>query len=154
MIKNIITSKNTDYSTFLQCDCGSEILWFYYYHGTTTCEEIIGVDYFGYLKKKENSLDKHFNFSAKQFKIFLQDLKNIQHIEEFCKDYECNGSYIRIKKDSLGFYSIFKFKDRKFLFKGTYVWDIKIRSPQLIELINELNEMEKVIDYYNKKVEN
>ena len=145
MIKSIITSKNTDYSIFLQCDCSNEILWFYYYHRTTTCEEIIMLDYFGYLKNEEDNRYRYFAFTNFLFNAFIDDLIKSQDLKTFYMEYYNKGSYLILEKTELGFYNLYKYSGRKNLMKKKRVWDISIREPQMSEFINELKNMQKEI---------
>lgn len=146
MIKNIITSRNADYSTFLHCDCGNEILWFYYYHGTSTCEEIIALDYFGNLKNtKYNNSYKHFVFDVFLFNKFVKDLISAQTLETFHSEYYNGYSYLVLEKDKNNFYNIYSYVNKEKMIKENALWDISMREFQLTELINELKNMQKII---------
>lgn len=149
MVKNIITSKNTDYSTFLHCHCGGEILWFYYYHETLSCDEIIFLDYFGYLKEEEENRNKSFVFTKTLFYEFLESLIKAQDSSNFYKIYSNNGSFLILEKDNLGFYTLYKYINKKSLLKSKYIWSITIREPQVTEFIEELKRMKSTIEEWN-----
>ena len=153
MIRNIISSKHTDYSTFIQCDCGREILNFYYYKETTTCEEIICVDYFGYLDKKEDIYKKQFSFTISTLLKFIQDLESTQNLKEFESEYEDRGSYLTLRKNEFKFYTICKYANKKSLKLNRAIWDIAIRPPEILELISELKKLLSTImeEKYSKE---
>ena len=152
MIKNIITFKNPDYSIFIQCDCGREILNFYYYKETFTCEEIICLDYFGYVKNEDDFKSKYFTFDHLVLNNFINDLISAQNTsEEYYKEYEGKNSYLTLKKDNFNFYHLYRFKDKNNLLKNKYIWDVTFHQQQISELIEELLNMKMVIEQNQRK---
>ena len=152
IIKNIITSKNTNYSTFLQCDCGGEILWLYFYYKTSTCEEIIILDYIGDLKDKKEFKYKHFSFTRDNLNSFSNDLISSQDLKTFYNIYEDRGSYLIFEKDELNFYTLRIAKNKKLAIKKKYVWEIIVQPPQLIEFSDEIKKLQSIIKEWDKKL--
>lgn len=149
MVKNIISSRNTDYSIFLQCDCGQEVLWLYYFHGTMTCDEIIGLNFIGYFRSEKDYARRYFAFTYNTFAKLIETLKLFQTQnsgEEMLYD---RGAYLVIEKDDRGFYSISTYHNSREMRVKHSIWSVDIREPQVTEFIVELEKMQEVIDKYN-----
>lgn len=145
MIKPIISNRLEDKSIFIHCDCGNEIIQFYYYKETSLCPEIIGLQYYGYIKDKEDSKCTSHQFNRKTFRIFLDKLHEslredkLHHISE---DYH---QYLILDKDEHNFWKIVKARSARQIFHKNYVWDICLREPSVRELITELDCMWNII---------
>lgn len=149
MIKPIISNRLDNKSVFIHCECGNEIIQFYYYKETTTCPEIIGLQYYGYVKNKEDSRCTNFQFNKKTFKIFINKLKESLKEDKFHAIFEDHDEYLVIDKDNYGFWKILKYKGAKRIFHKLSVWDISLRELSIRELIKELEEIWKIISEEN-----
>ena len=82
---SIISNRNEDYSFFLQCNCGNDLIQFYYYKETNLNDKIIGIRYFGHLEdvnKKSKNTSFIFNNTKtlNQFINYLEDMENAIHV--------------------------------------------------------------------------
>lgn len=141
MIKPIISNRLEDISLFLHCECGNEIIQFYYYKETSTCPEIIGLQYFGYVKNKEDSKCTGFQFNRDTFKLFIDKLKQSLKEDTLQQIFEDHNEYLMINKDIYGFWKICKTRNAKQIFDKFYIWDICLRDISIKELIAELDKM-------------
>ena len=146
MIKEIISSRNEDFTFYVQCSCGQEVIQFYYYKETNIDPKIIGIKYFGYLKDYKDSRCANFTFTEETFDQFIDityKALNVNIVHGSIKD----GSELLIyDKDKHGFYTLLKARSDKLSKKGIYVWDICLREEEVSLIYEKLLEMKEVIE--------
>lgn len=146
MIKEIISSRNEDYSFFVHCNCGNEIIQFYYYRPTNIDEEIIGIRYYGYVKNVKDSRCTSFTFTRETFNNFIESTYNAIYNENTLYGViQDNNAYLIFNKDKHGFYTLLKARSKILLLKKQYVWDIMLRKPEVQLLYDRLLKMKEVI---------
>lgn len=141
MLYDIIPSRNIDYSFYVKCDCGKELLHFTYYAETTNCEEIISVKYYGPSSEKGANI---FTFTLDSLRNLSDNLRLSlsEQTYTFVLHDGCISLYVT--KDNLGFYTIKRTHHKISLMED---WEICIRDFTVETLIIELNNMhDKIID--------
>lgn len=170
MIRDLISNRREDYSFYISCDCSMEIVQFYYYKGTTTCPEIIGVRFYGnfysgsgnnvgkpYCRKRCNKKRApmgdvfSFTFSYEDFCKLVDGVndKNNKGEEELLGlDLPIVSEYATFgMKHEVGSYiSISKSNNKGDYYKGNYLWDITFHKSLFGGVVDRLNEMKLVID--------
>ena len=141
MVKELISSRNENYTFFVQCCCGQEIIQFYFYEKTNIDDEILGLRYFGHIQNHKNSNCANFRFNRDMFKTIIDSLKESVNVKIYNKTFIFGGELLAIKKDALGFYSLIKFKNKRSKRKEINIWDICIHKDSILDLIAELEEM-------------
>lgn len=145
MIKEIISNRNEDFTFYVQCNCGQEVIQFYYYKETNIDPKIIGIKYFGYLKDYRDSRCVNFAFTEETFDQFIDityKALNVNIVHGAIKD----GSELLIyDKDKHGFYTLLKARSDKLIKKGIYVWDICLKAAEVSLIYEKLLEMREVI---------
>ena len=148
MVKEIISSRNEDYSFFIQCSCGSEVIQLYYYKETSISEEIIGLKYYGCVKDIRLS---NFTFTRESFNLFVDMIAQALNPNESNKYIKDGNDHLAITKDKYGFYILSKSKEKTSWFnKEKCVWDINIREPEMKVLKEKLLDMKSIILGENK----
>lgn len=145
MYKQIIDSRNESNVIFLRCYCGGEIISIYYYPATTTCQEILALDYFGIIKNKKLQKYKYYNFTRDTFSIFINNLENCLVTNIYDGKIECIHSFISINKNNNIFTEISLYIKNMKKKTSTKVWDITIRNQELKEFIFQLKQMQNNI---------
>ena len=152
MYKQIIDSKNETDIIFLRCHCGGEIISIYYYPATTTCQEIIFLDYYGYIKSKYLYKYKHYSFNRDLFEDFINALERCELEGPYEKNIKCPYSYLNISKLNHNFTELKLCIDRKLKSKNKQpikIWDITIRDKELVEFVSRLKQMQnKILEVY------
>ena len=139
MIHDVIASRDMDYSFYVKCDCGKEILHFAYFGQTRSCPEIISLKYYG----PDNTWNgDSFNFTQTNLRKLSDHLKLSLSEHSYIFAISDGVSFLAVEKDALGFYLI-----RKRLHARPNVddWEICIRDFTLKSLISELDNMYSVI---------
>lgn len=149
MNRFIISGRKEDYSIFLHCLCGNEIIQFYYYKQDSVLGEILGLKYYGALKDPSQSIYNHFQFDSTSFadlilklEIFIKD-----DSREVLKYYIAHQKedILKIEKDEDGFYLLRRSKSLKDSMEDIYLWDITFREEEAIELLSALRKLQKYI---------
>lgn len=147
MIKEIISGRNEDYSFFIQCLCGNEILQFYYFKPTNIDEEIIGLKFYGIVKRAKDSKCTNFFFDRKSFDYFVKAIHKMiiseGPVHGVIAD---NQDFLIYDKDKYGFYTLLKSRSKILLSKKQYVWDITLRKSEMEEIYNRLLKIKEVIE--------
>ena len=145
MIKNIVCNGKEDYSFYLMCDCGGEILQFYYYKKSTYSDEKIGIKFFGHIDGSKNSYDRLVMINSNDLKTLVDAIKSDGSV------FECGlgDSYFVVKHSNDGFIHIIKAKDEKRYSKDEFIWDIIIHKVSVNDLIEQINKMIVYIEKCN-----
>ena len=145
-IKNIISSTREVASVYIQCMCGNEILWLYFYKATRDEDEIIGMNYLCNQVKIQtihNSLTNHFSFDRLTLGKFIEALEKINNHGISIK----NGkSILLIDRNESGVVQIYKAESQKGMDNKNFVWDITLENNIIPEIIDKLKEFKKVVD--------
>ena len=142
MYKTIIDGRPEKSIIFLRCYCGGEIISVYYYPATTTCREIIALDYYGDLSKKLSKY-KHFDFDRDSFLNFINAVDRCTLEGPYKKEFKSIHSTLKISKESTPFSEISIQYDK--WKKPIKVWDMTIRNSEIKEFSESLKEMWEVI---------
>ena len=145
MVKELISNRNENYTFFIQCSCGQEILQFYYYKYTNVDDEIIALRYFGHIDNHKDSKCANFTFTRRDFNELILALNKCLSEDHFGKLIQDKEEILAIRKDKLGFYTLLKFRDKKQKEKENFIWDICLSQKQVLKLIEKLNEMRDYI---------
>ena len=148
-IKELINSRNEDFTFYVQCNCGNELIQFYYYKETNIDPIIIGIKYFGYLNDKKDSKCANFNFSIETLDKFIEatyKALNVNIIHGYIPDavYKDN-EFLVFDKDEDNFYQLYKIRNKTHLKQNKYVWDICLRRDEVSLIYEKLIEMREVI---------
>lgn len=148
-MKQLINSRNEDFTFYVQCNCGNEIIQFYYYKETSIDPTIIGIKYFGYLKDKKDSRCANFNFSVETLDEFIEatyKALNINIIHGYIPDdNNKKEEFLIFDKDRDNFYRLYKVRDKLHLKQNKYIWDICLRRDEVSLIYEKLIEMREVI---------
>jgi hypothetical protein len=138
MIREILSCSKEDYSFYVKCDCGREILQFYFYEDGGYCEPIIGINYFGHISStKSLTYDRSLILKP----TYLTDF--IKAVEDESTNFFINDSnhYFTIKHELGGFIHFIRAANEQDYEEGKYLWDITIHNTVKEELI-------KLLRYY------
>ena len=146
MIKEIISSRNEDFTFYVQCNCGQEVIQFYYYKETNIDPKIIGIKYFGYLKDYKDSRCANFTFTEETFNQFIEATYKALHVNIIHGAIKDEDEFLLFDKDRNNFYTLLKGRNLKSIKKGIYVWDICLREEEVSLIYDKLLEMKEVIE--------
>ena len=151
MYQKLISSRLEDAVIFLRCHCGNEVVCVYYYHQTSTCEEIIAMDYFGVLDEKKQRYSGYHAFTRESFNEFISVVERCGKCAPYVAEVTDTHSKIELRKisNSLTQMSLYSLKKR-FPVK---IWDISIRNDELIEFLTELKHIQNKIYEVEHNVE-
>lgn len=136
MVEKVINDRKEDYSFYVKCDCGKEILHFFYYKESRDCPEVIAINCFS----TNNSLSDipQVRLSSKTLRQLSNELKlayGSQIYETFIESFD---SIIHIVKDENNFFTISKIKNKLNL---STIWDISLRDYNIESLMEKLDEL-------------
>ena len=155
MVEKIISDRREDYSFYIKCDCGKEILQFSYYKEATDCPEVISINCFS---TNINLSDiPQVRLSSKTLRQISNELKlayGSQTYETFVESFD---SILYIQKDCNNFFTISKIKNK---LKLSTIWDISLRDYNIELLIEKLDKLydfilttrEKIKEEYVKQL--
>ena len=146
MIKEIISSRNEDFTFYVQCSCGQEVIQFYYYKETNIDPKIIGIKYFGYLRDYKDSRCANFSFTEESFNQFIEATYKALHVNIVHGAIKDKAELLVYDKDKSGFYTLLKAKNSTLIKKGVYIWDICLREEEVSLIYEKLLEMKEVIE--------
>ena len=135
MVHNVISSRNADYSFYVKCDCGKEILHFAYFGETNDCLEIIAAKYYGPDSGQSNDI---FTFTQSSLRKLSDHLKLSLTEENYSCTIEDGTVTLHVIKDALGFYTI---KKKRYLMAPIEDWEICLRDFNIKLIIEELDKM-------------
>ena len=140
MHKKLISSKLENSVVYVQCYCGAEMISIYHYKQTTTCPEILSLDYFGNIEDKHLVKYKYISFNRDSFNTLITMLKSCLSSKPVYKNHISDTDRSLIIERVTNEFCILKIEaiHRK---RNINVWDIMIRDKELAELIDELEEM-------------
>ena len=148
-IKEVINSRNEDFTFYVQCNCGNELIQFYYYKETNIDPIIIGIKYFGYLNDKKDSKCANFNFSIETLDKFIEatyKALNVNIVHGYIPDAVYKDSeFLVFDKDKDNFYQLYKIRNKTHLKQNKWVWDICLREEEVSLIYEKLVEMREVI---------
>lgn len=151
MIKKLISARNEDYTFFIQCSCGNEIIQFYYYKESNIDNEIIGIRYFGHLPDLKDSRCANFTFTRSSFYSFIEATERALRNDIIHGVVKDGLEYLVFDKDKYGFYTLLKARSNMMLKKKQYVWDISLRESEVKLIYEELLNMKNFIEEGFKK---
>ena len=149
MIKKIISGREENYSIFLHCLCGKEIIQIYYYKEDRVLSRIIGMQFYGQIKNPKDLIYNNFQFTDSSFIEFINKLE--EFINNDCdKDQKILMSHAKediltLKKDVDGFFIIGRSKNLEEAREDIFIWDINFRLPEAQEFLNELKKLKNII---------
>ena len=146
MIKEIISSRNEDFTFYVQCSCGQEVIQFYYYKETNIDPKIIGIKYFGYLRDYKDSRCANFSFTEESFNQFIEATYKALHVNIVHGAIRDKDELLVYDKDKSGFYTLLKAKNSTLIKKGVYIWDICLREEEVSLIYEKLLKMKEVIE--------
>ena len=146
MIKEIISSRNEDFTFYVQCSCGQEVIQFYYYRETNIDPKIIGIKYFGYLRDYKDSRCANFSFTEESFNQFIEATYKALHVNIVHGAIKDKDELLVYDKDKSGFYTLLKAKNSTLIKKGVYIWDICLREEEVSLIYEKLLKMKEVIE--------
>lgn len=146
MIKEIISSRNEDFTFYVQCSCGQEVIQFYYYKETNIDPKIIGIKYFGYLRDYKDSRCANFSFTEESFNQFIEATYKALHVNIVHGAIKDKDELLVYDKDKSGFYTLLKAKNSTLIKKGVYIWDICLREEEVSLIYEKLLKMKEVIE--------
>ena len=111
MIKEIISSRNEDFTFYVQCSCGQEVIQFYYYKETNIDPKIIGIKYFGYLRDYKDSRCANFSFTEESFNQFIEATYKALHVNIVHGAIKDKDELLVYDKDKSGFHTLLKAKN-------------------------------------------
>ena len=141
---NLISCSKEDYSFYVKCDCGKEILQFYYYEDDgATGEPIIGINYFGHIDSKaSDSYDRSVIFSKKSFLSFVSVLES-DGVEYALNTHD---RYFHAKRHkNTNYIHLIRALSEDYYDKGKYLWDIVIHDSLLSIFLQELNKIKDLL---------
>lgn len=158
MFREIISGKEEDYSIFLHCLCGKEIIQIYYYKEDTILHKIIGLRYYGQIKEEKNLIYGNFQFSESSFFNFIYKMEEFLNSNEPKSIYmssEYGEDILQLLKDEEDFFKLIRYKDLNEAKKDKDIWDIMFRKPEAKEFLDILKKIKSQIleDNNNNKVE-
>ena len=145
MIHNVISSRDADYSFYIKCDCGKEILHFAYFAETTACQEIIAVKYYGPDSGQTNDM---FTFTQASLRKLADHLKLSLTEEVYSFTLDDGYLSLNVVKDALGFYII---KKKRYNVASIEDWEICLRDFSIKLVIDELDIMYNTISEVREK---
>lgn len=138
MLSKIIPSRDPNYSFYVECDCGKELIQFLYFCETNTCKEIIALKYYG---QACEGADSSIALTQKQIRKMSDNLKFSLSETTYQFAVDEPTRQLKISKDQYGFYHIRKHEGKMY---KHIAWEIVLRSYNIKHLIDELDNM------YNK----
>lgn len=149
MIKKIISGREENYSIFLHCLCGKEIIQIYYYKEDRILSRIIGMQFYGQIKNPKHLIYNNFQFTDPSFIGFVDKLEEFIHTDSD-KDQKLLMSHAKediltLKKDTDGFFIIGRSKNLEDAREGNFIWDINFRLPEAQEFLDELKKLKIII---------
>ena len=154
MIKNLISSKTETDCVYLQCDCGNEIIKVYHYSRTSTCDEVLMLDYIGGVPSADLIKYKHINMVG-QLDKFIQELQNCCMNQEYCADITDSDYILRLKsyeERNIKIELFHTFENKRKILQEELVWDIHVRVSEMNEFLELLNELSRKINEVNNNV--
>jgi len=150
MIKKIISGREENYSIFLHCLCGKEIIQIYYYKEDRILSRIIGMQFYGQIKDPKYLIYNNFQFTDPSFIEFVDKLEEFIHIDDNNKDQKLLMSHAKediliLKKDIDGFFIIGRSKNLEEAREDNFIWDISFRLPEAQEFLNELKKLKDMM---------
>lgn len=146
MIKDCICCSKEDYSFYVKCDCGREIIQFYFYEDGGFGEPLIGISYFGHINNpKSITYDRSVVFSVYELPSLIQSLLDKE--VEFALN--SVNHYFTIKHNVGGFIHLIRAIDDDEYKDGNYLWDITIHETMKMEVVEHLIDM---LRYINEKL--
>ena len=149
MIKKIISGREENYSIFLHCLCGKEIIQIYYYKEDRILSRIIGMQFYGQIKNPKHLIHNNFQFTDLSFIEFVDKLEEFIHTDSD-KDQKLLMSHAKediltLKKDADGFFIIGRSKNLEDAREDNFIWDIDFRLPEAQEFLDELKKLKNII---------
>lgn len=149
MIKKIISGREENYSIFLHCLCGKEIIQIYYYKEDRILSRIIGMQFYGQIKNPKHLIYNNFQFTDPSFIEFVDKLEEFINTNSD-KDQKLLMSHAKediltLKKDIDGFFIIGRSKNLEEAREDNFIWDIGFRLPEAQEFLNELKKLKNII---------
>ena len=136
MERVIISPRNEDAVAFLQCHCGNEIISVFYYRATTTCPEIISMNYFGTIDPKYHR-DRYFAFDSTTFEGFFTALERCTKEGPYSFEISKYSRKLVLSKNSITKLTKIEvqvpYGTRRKLFRTA--WDITVRDQELQQFI-------------------
>lgn len=147
-IRQLISSRNEDFTFYVQCNCGNEIIQFYYYEATAIDDEIIGIKYFGHLDDIKDSRCANFMFTRESFQKFIEATSNALNLNVVHGNIvdDLTQEYLVFNKDKYGFYTLLKARSKSALLKKKYVWDIALTEIEVNGIYEKLIEMKNKME--------
>jgi hypothetical protein len=146
MFKNLISHRQEDACVYLHCGHSNKIICNFYYKATPSCEEIIGLLYFGPIVLDETKTSTIISFSLASFSAYLQELRNCYYLEGEHNAYvETVNGVINIYKKNEDYTTIRVTKTKKTLDKNTWLWEVSIRHTELLQYLEELEKIKQII---------
>lgn len=149
MIKKIISGREENYSIFLHCLCGKEIIQIYYYKEDRILSRIIGMQFYGQIKNPKYLIYNNFQFTDPSFIEFVDKLEEFIN-NDYNKDQKILMSHAKediltLKKDADGFFIIGRSKNLEEAREDSFIWDIDFRLPEAQEFLDELKKLKSII---------
>lgn len=149
MIKKIISGREENYSIFLHCLCGKEIIQIYYYKEDRILSRIIGMQFYGQIKNPKHLIYNNFQFTDPSFIEFVDKLEEFINTNSD-KDQKLLMSHAKediltLKKDADGFFIIGRSKNLEEAREDNFIWDIDFRLPEAQEFLDELKKLKNII---------
>ena len=143
MIRNVVSSRLEESCIYLQCDCGNELIKVYNYPSTTTCPEIIILDYIGSIIDPKLVKYKYLDMSRSNFIALVNALKRCEKVGPYSCELTWVDRQLVIIKDLNNITKI-KLCYFKGLRKRTKlpVWDIHVKNNELCEFNILLEDMQ------------
>ena len=147
MFKNLISHRKEDACIYIQCGYANKIISNFYYKEAMTCEEIIGLSYFGPIINEECKNSSMINLSLKSFLTYLQELRNCYYLKgKYSISIEDTGGIINIYKKDEDYTTVRVTKNKKLADKNIWAWEVSIRQVELVEYLEELEKIKRTIN--------
>ena len=150
MERVIVSPRNEDAVAFLQCHCGNEIISVFYYKGTTTCPEIISMNYFGTIDPKYHR-DRYFAFNQDTFEVFVTALDRCTKEGPYSFEIREYSRRLVLNKDATTRLTTIQvqvpYGTQRKLFRT--IWDITVRNQELEQFIQHVKTILKKIQENN-----
>lgn len=139
MIHNVISSRNADYSFYVKCDCGKELIHFVYFGESVACDEIIAIKYYG----PDSTSHDAFTFTQSNLRKLSDHLKLSLSESIYTFSLEDATTMLQVTKDISGFYTI---KRKHYAVKMIEDWEICLRDFSIKLIVDELDKMYDIIN--------
>lgn len=147
MVEKIISGRREDYSFYIKCDCGKEILQFSYYKETADCPEVISINCFS--TNISLSDIPQVRLSTKTLRQISNELKLAYVSQTYETFIESFDSILHIQKDHNNFFTISKLKNK---LKLSTIWDISLRDYNIELFIENLDNLYNFILSTREKI--